>query len=155
MDVVGPKEESLKKLALGANRNHLAAGIHKLIGVVRNEVEVQTVLRELGLVEGPPASLDRDVAGRQFGSRQCPWIKRHRKTWSRQAGREARLPGRCSVGRQSVKPVHKVPGDRIGSNLGVIHGVAGANRRARIAARMPSEAEAAEISSRVSQVCRS
>ena len=50
--VVGADEQALDDLALRADRHHLAARIHELVGIVRQQVEVQPVLRELRLVEG-------------------------------------------------------------------------------------------------------
>ena len=54
-------------------------GFTSLIGVVRQQVEVQPVLRELSLVEGPPARADRDVARGQLRRRQRLRIERQRE----------------------------------------------------------------------------
>ena len=64
MDVVGADEQALHDFTLGADRGDLAARVDELVGVVRQQAEVQPVLRELLLVEIALARPDRDVAGR-------------------------------------------------------------------------------------------
>ena len=79
-------------------------------------------------------------------------IKRQREAWSRKAGWEAELPGSRSVSRQSIQPVYEVAGYLIRANLRVVHAVAAANRRPRIAPRVPAEADArCEVLCRVGQ----
>ena len=41
--VVGAGEQAVHDLALGADRRHLAARVHELVGIVRQQVEVQAV----------------------------------------------------------------------------------------------------------------
>ena len=62
MHVVGPDEQSLPYFAFRADGYHLAAWVHQLVGVILEEVEVQAIPRELGLVEITPARPDRNVA---------------------------------------------------------------------------------------------
>ena len=77
MHIVAAKEQSLGYLALCAEGKHLAAGIHQFVGIVRQQVEVQPVLRKLGNVEVPPAGPDGDVARGQLRSRQSLRINVH------------------------------------------------------------------------------
>ncbi len=131
----------------------LAARIHELVGIVRQQIEVQPVLRELRLVEVALPGADRDVARRQLRGRQRPRIERQRQARSGQAGREAELAGRRRVGRESVETVRSDSSAiGVGADLRVVHPVAAADREARVAARMPAEADARrEVLRRVGQ----
>src|SRR5262249_44852913 len=65
----------------------------------------------------------------------------YRDAWKVQAGREAGLTGRRGVGGQAVQTSRQRAGDRVRPYLRVVHRVTAANRGARIAERMPAEAE--------------
>src|SRR5262245_33856750 len=142
MHVVRARDQPPHYLVLRADRNDLAPWIHKLIRIIRQLVEVQPKLRELGLVERALARDDRDVTRRKLRRRERLRIKHQRQTRSGQAGGEAELAGNCSVGRQSVQSVYQVAGNLIGSNLRVIHRVAAADRQPRLSTRMPTEPDA-------------
>jgi hypothetical protein len=139
VDVVGRQEQSLAELALGADRDDLAARIDELVGVVREQVEVQPVPGELLPVEVPLPGLDRDVARRELRGRQHPRVEVDGDAG--QAGRKSELPGDGGVGRQAVEAVDQVARDRVGADLRVIHAVAAAHRGASVAARVPAEAD--------------
>ena len=51
MHIVAPEEQSPGYLALRAEGEHLAARIHQFVGIVRQQVEVQSILRKLCNVE--------------------------------------------------------------------------------------------------------
>ena len=131
--VVGAQEEPARQLALGADREDLAARVAELVGVVREEVEVEPVAPELIPVEVRPAGLDHDVARRQLGGRQRPRVEGQGKTGSGQAGRESELAWDRGVGRQTVEAVDEVARDRVGTDLRVVHGVSAADRRPGVA----------------------
>ena len=57
MHEVGAEEETLSHLALGADGVNLAARIIKLVRIVRQQVEVQSVARKLRSVESPAGPL--------------------------------------------------------------------------------------------------
>ena len=75
-------------------------------------------------------------AGSVFGSNDSG---RHDPV--RQVGKPS-CPGVGGVGRQSVEAVHEIAGDEIRLDLRVVHAVAAADGQARIAVRMPAEADA-------------
>ena len=152
VDIVGTEEQPLPDLPLGADRRRLAARVHQLVGVVRQQVEVQSVLGKLRLVEVALPRLDRDVARRKLRRRQRLRVERHRQARPRQAGRETGLPGRRGVGREAVQAVYQVAGEHIRDELGVVHAVAAANRGARVTPGVPAEADARrEVGFRVGQ----
>src|SRR5215210_164343 len=115
MHVIAAEEHSLKKLPLHADRQHLTSRVHQLIGIVRQEIEVQSKPCKLLAVEVAPAGPDRYVTSGQLRSWDCSWIHRHRKARTNQAGWEACLPRCRGVGCQAVESVHEVTGNSVRS----------------------------------------
>ena len=131
-------------------------GLHELVGIVRQQVEVQAVLRELLLVEIALARADRDVARRLLSSGSVRGSNVHRH--ARQTGREAGLAGRRRVGREAVEAARSdAPAIDVRLHLRVVHRVAAADRQC--ASRRPdasrSRARGAKFVRRVVSVCRS
>jgi hypothetical protein len=62
--VVGAGEQPFRNFTLGADRRDLTAGIHELVGIVGQEVEVQSVSGELRLVSASLTRSQRDVPRR-------------------------------------------------------------------------------------------
>jgi hypothetical protein len=133
MHVVGAREQAARDFTLGADRRHLAARVHELVGIVRQQAEVQPVAGELLLVEIAVAGANRDVARRLLRQRQRLRIERHRDARRVQTGREAGLSRRRGVGDQAFESAGQRAGQRVGANLRVVHPVAAADREARVA----------------------
>src|SRR4029453_6491773 len=127
--IISAGEETLRDLTFTTDCDHLAAWVIKLIRIIRKQIEVQTVLSKLLLVERSLASSDGDITRRQLRRRKCLRIKRDRQTRPSQASWETCLSGRCRVCGQTIESVDKVAGERISSNLCVIHRIAAANGR--------------------------
>src|SRR6185436_16747380 len=138
--IISAKEQSLGKLALSANGKHLAARIHQLVRIIRQQIKVQTVSCELGAIKLSESGPNLDVTRRQLSGGNRTWINVHRN--GGQTGWKAYLPRTCRVGSQSVETVYQIARYLIRAHLRVIHSITTANGRARIAARMPAKADA-------------
>src|SRR5207247_8005194 len=123
------------------DRYDLTAGIHELVGIVWQQIQVEAVGRELRLVEVALSRADRDVSGRLLRQRQGAWIELHRKTGSGQAGGKPGLAGRGRVSDETVKPARQRAGERVRADLRVVHRVAAANHQSRVGLRVPREAQ--------------
>ena len=138
MNVVSSHEKSSGHFALKPDGRDLAARIIKFIRIIRQQIEVQPVPRELRLVKSPLTGANRNVARGQLARRHGLGIDIHRyageTSWEAGLGRARRR-----IGCQSIQSARQIPSDRIRSNLRVIHGVAGANRCAPAGARLPGK----------------
>src|SRR6185503_3908629 len=99
--IVGAKEQSLRNLSFSANRKDLAARIHQLVRVVRQQVKVQSVTSELGAIEIAQTGANRDVASRQLGGRYGARIDVDR--YGGQDGRKTRLPRSRGITCQTIQ----------------------------------------------------
>ena len=140
--VVPTGEEALEHFPLGSDRDHLAARVCQLVGIVRQQVEIQAVGGELRLVKRAPARPDGDVARRQLRRRQRPRVERQRQAGARQAGREAELARNGGVRGQAVQPADQGIADEVRLELRVVNAVAAADGEPRTAGRAPGEAHA-------------
>src|SRR5215510_12413089 len=140
MNIVAANEEPFGHLALGANRKNLAARIIKLIRIIRQQVEIQSVPRELRCIESSLACSDHDISRRQLTRGNSSRIDVHGNTG--QASWKSSLPRYRRVGRQAIQTVNQIARERIRTNLGVVHRVAAANRRTRIISRLPGKTNA-------------
>src|SRR6185369_4190473 len=140
--VVGSEKESLEEFTFCAEGHDLAARIHQLVRIIRQQIEVQPKSRKLFAIKIGQAGADRDITSRKLAGGNRAWVDVDWKTRSNEARRKPDLARSGRIRRQPIEPIDEITGDSVRADLRVIHRVAAANRSSRVSARIPAKADA-------------